>query len=30
LENMARTWESLAEERRKRLQKGIPDADDSP
>jgi hypothetical protein len=30
LENMAQTWESLAEERKRRLEKGIPDLDDSP
>jgi hypothetical protein len=30
LENMARTWESLAEERRKRLEKGNLDAEELP
>ena len=30
LENMARTWEGLAEERKKRLEKGIPDLNESP
>jgi hypothetical protein len=30
LENMARTWEALAEERRKRLEKGILDPEELP
>jgi hypothetical protein len=28
LENMAQTWEGLAEERKKRLEKGIPNLDE--